>query len=387
MEGGAVKLIDQHQLPHAFEIATCPTHRETAEAIRTMLVRGAGAIGGAAGYAMAQAALEAPDSSFSAYVEQAASLIRATRPTAHDLFYAVDGVLQAIQHATNPAQARREAVRAAQRLADENANAGEAIGRLGAELIRDGMRVMTHCNAGWLAFVDWGSALAPLYAAHRAGRHLFVYVNETRPRSQGAKLTAWELGQEGITHTVVADTAAGSLFQRGQVDCVIVGADRIAANGDTVNKIGTYTVAVLARHHGVPFYVAAPRSTFDCSIADGSKIPIEERSPEEVAWVSGLTAQGQVERVRITPEASSARNPAFDMTPAAFVTRFITEGGLLAPAPDAIRAFVTASPASPTGAGGSASSTSQPGRVAERPEGARAAARRRKGLTKRVRFR
>ena len=344
LEGSAVKLIDQQKLPHAFEVAACPTHRDTAAAIQTMLVRGAGAIGAAAGYAMAQAALEAPDASLVSFVEQAAARIRATRPTAHDLFYAVERVWQAIRQAPTPAQARQVAVRMAQRLADENAHAGETIGQVGAELVRDGMRLMTHCNAGWLAFVDWGSALAPIYQAHRQGRSLFVYVNETRPRSQGAKLTAWELTQEDVPHTVVADTAAGSLFQQAAVDAVIVGADRIAANGDVVNKIGTYTVAVLAKHHGVPFYVAAPRSTFDLSIPDGSKIPIEERSPEEVMWVSGVTAQGKPERVRVTPDGASAKNPAFDMTPASFVTRFITEAGLIEPTAASLRAFMSGGP-------------------------------------------
>ncbi len=335
-----VKMIDQHKLPHTFEVVACPTHQDTATAIQTMLVRGAGAIGAAAGYAMAQAVLEAPESTFASSIERAASLIRSTRPTAHDLFYAVEQVQQALRCAPTPSQARHAAVRRAEELADENAQAGETIGRVGAVLLREGMRLMTHCNAGWLAFVDWGSALAPIYHAHRQGRSMSVYVNETRPRSQGAKLTAWELAQEGIPHTVMADTAAGSLFQQGQVDGVIVGADRIAANGDVVNKIGTYTLAVLAKHHGVPFYVAAPRSTFDLSIAEGSKIPIEERSPDEVAWISGMTPHGTLERVRVTPEGSSAKNPAFDLTPASFVTRFITEAGLLEPHPDAIRGFV-----------------------------------------------
>lgn len=342
LEGSVVKMIDQHKLPHTFEVAACPTHRDTAEAIQTMLVRGAGAIGAAAGYAMAQAVLEAPEATFTAFVEQAASLIRSTRPTAHDLFYAVAQVERTIEGVSSMGQAREKAVRIAEQLADENAKAGEMIGRVGAALLRDGMRVMTHCNAGWLAFVDWGSALAPIYHVHHQGRSVFIYVNETRPRSQGAKLTAWELAQEGIAHAVVSDTSVGSLCHRGEVDAVIVGADRIAANGDVVNKIGTYTVAVLAKQHSVPFYVAAPRSTFDLSMTDGSQIPIEERSPEEVTWVTGLTAQGQVERVRITPEASPARNPAFDMTPASFVSQFITEGGVLDPTPDAIRAFVNA---------------------------------------------
>jgi len=340
MEGGTVKLIEQRLLPHRFEILECPTHRDTAEAIRTMAVRGAGAIGAAAGYAAAQAALEAPDASFPDFLQQAAREIRATRPTAHDLFYAVERVCEAAAGAATPQAAREAAVKTATRLADENAGAGEAIGRTGAPLLRSGMRILTQCNAGWLAFADWGSALAPVYRACRNGVSLFVYVPETRPRSQGAKLTAWELGQEGVPHTVIADTASGSLFQRGEIDCVLVGADRIAANGDVANKIGTYTLALLAKHHGVPFYVAAPRSTFDPSTPDGSRIPIEERSEDEVLWVSGLTRDGRLEEVRVAAPGSSAANPAFDVTPAALVTKFITEAGLLDPRPDAIARFV-----------------------------------------------
>ena len=285
MEGSVVCLIDQHLLPHRFEIRRCPTHRETAEAIRTMIVRGAGAIGGAAGYAMAQVTLEAPDADFHAFLERGAQTISATRPTAHDLFYAVERVLETALAQPRPPEARCAAVGMATRLADENAQAGERIGQAGAALLRPGMRLLTHCNAGWLAFVDWGSALAPIYVAHRRGVPLFVYVDETRPRSQGAKLTAWELGQEGVPHAVIADTAAGSFFARGMIDGVIVGADRIAANGDVANKIGTYTLALLAKHHGVPFYVAAPRSTFDLDTPDGAAIPIEERGEEEVWYV------------------------------------------------------------------------------------------------------
>ena len=336
LEGRTVRLIDQRVLPHAFEILGCPTFRETAQAIQTMAVRGAGAIGAAAGYAVAQAALEAADGALVPFVQHAAQVIRATRPTAHDLFYAVEQVQRAVEGAPTAEAARAAAVARAGRLADENAAAGEAIGRIGAPLLREGMRVLTHCNAGWLAFADWGSALAPIYCAHRTGMRLFVYVAETRPRSQGAKLTAWELSQEGVPHVIVADTAVGSRFQRGEIDAVIVGADRIAANGDVVNKIGTYTVALLARHHGVPFYVAAPRSTFDATLADGSLIPIEERDPEEVLYVTGLSDCGTVERVRVADAASSAQNPAFDLTPASLVTRLITEEGLLEPTTKAI---------------------------------------------------
>ena len=340
MEGGTVKLIDQRLLPHRFEIVSLIRSRDTAQAIKDMVVRGAGAIGAAAGYAAAQGALEAPDNDFGGAVDRAAEEIRATRPTAHDLFFAVDQVLDAALKAPAPQAAREAAVKTAERLADENARAGERIGEHGAPLLRDGMRVLTHCNAGWLAFVDWGSALAPVYWAHQHGRRVSVYVTETRPRSQGAKLTAWELGQAGVPHTLIADTAAGSCFQRGEIDGVLVGADRIAANGDVANKIGTYTLAVLAKQHGVPFYVAAPRSTFDLATPDGSRIPIEERSEEEVLYVWGRAADGSVAKVRVAPEGSPAKNPAFDRTPAALVTAFLTEGGVLKPDPAALVRFV-----------------------------------------------
>ena len=340
LDGRTVKLIDQRLLPYVFEILECPCYRETAAAIQMMAVRGAGAIGAAAGFAAAQATLEAPVASFHKFLDEAAAAIRATRPTAHDLFYAVDRVCDAARAAADPEQARRAAVQTANRLADENARAGEAIGRAGAKLFRHDMRVLTQCNAGWLAFVDWGSALAPIYEAHRSGVGLFVYVPETRPRSQGAKLTAWELRQEGVPHAIIADTASGSFFTRGEIDCVIVGADRIAANGDVANKIGTYTLAVLAHRHRVPFYVAAPRSTFDLSTPDGSRIPIEERSQDEVLCVSGLTPRGTLEQVRIAPDGSTARNPAFDVTPAELVTQFVTEAGLLDPDPATIARFV-----------------------------------------------
>jgi len=340
MEGGTVKLIDQRLLPHRFEVVSLARSRDTAKAIKDMVVRGAGAIGAAAGYAAAQGALEAPYHDFGGAVDRAAEEIRATRPTAHDLFVALERVREAALRAPTPAAGRQAAVAMGNRLADENARAGERIGEVGAPLLRDGMRVLTHCNAGWLAFVDWGSALAPVYWAHQRGRRVSVDVTETRPRSQGAKLTAWELGQAGVPHTIIADTAAGSCFQRGEIDCVIVGADRIAANGDVANKIGTYTLAVLAKQHGVPFYVAAPRSTFDLVTPDGSRIPIEERSEDEVLYVWGRTADGSVAKVRVAPEGSPAKNPAFDRTPAALVTAFITDGGVLKPDPAAISRFV-----------------------------------------------
>ncbi|MGQ9786876.1 MAG: S-methyl-5-thioribose-1-phosphate isomerase [Anaerolineae bacterium] len=332
MEGNTVYMINQLRLPHSFEIVALPDHCATAIAIRDMWVRGAGAIGAAAGYAMAQVALEAPEGAeFTAYIHQGAATIRATRPTAQDLFYAVDRVLAAIEHAPDIPTARQAAVRSAQMLADENAAAGEAIGRHGASLLPDGCRVLTHCNAGWLAFVDWGSALAPIYAAHRAGKCLFVYADETRPRSQGAKLTAWELANEGVPHAIIADNAAGFFMQRGEIDLCIVGSDRIAANGDIANKIGTYEKAVVAHELGIPFYVAAPTSTIDPRCPSGEHIPIEERSPDEVLYAEGLLDNGQLGRVRIGPTESTARNPAFDVTPARYITGIITEHGIFKP--------------------------------------------------------
>ena len=346
MEGATVRMIEQRLLPHRFEIVALADYRQTCEAIRTMVVRGAGAIGAAAGYAMAQAALEAPERNYVQFVEQAAAAIRSTRPTAHDLFYAVERVREAALSGPNHEAARQAAVATAQRLADENAEAGRRIGETGLTVLREGMRILTHCNAGWLAFVDWGSALAPIYAAQQRGWPIFVYATETRPRSQGAKLTVWELGQAGVPHALIADTAAGWLFSRGEVDAVIVGADRIAANGDVANKVGTYTLAVLAQRHRVPFYVAAPRSTFDLSTPDGAAIPIEQRSEDEVHEVCGRTSAGRLEKVRITPDGTPVRNPAFDITPAALVTAFITEAGVMKPDPSAIHTLVASRPSS-----------------------------------------
>ncbi len=343
MEGAIVHLIDQRALPSSFTILQCPSYQETAEAIKTMAVRGAGAIGAAAGYAVAQALPAAPAKRWQDALEEAASAIRATRPTARDLFYAVEQVCAAARKETDVVRAREVAVAMAERLADENANAGERIGIVGEPLLQHGARVLTHCNAGWLAFADWGSALAPVYRAHRLGKQPSVYATETRPRGQGARLTAWELGEEGVPCTLIADTASGWLFRQGRIDCVIVGADRIAANGDTANKIGTYTLALLAQHHGVPFYVAAPRSTFDLSTPTGEDIPIEERDPDEVLWVTGKTAEGSLQRVRVSAESARAANPAFDVTPASFIRAFITEAGLVEPSTERISAFARSS--------------------------------------------
>jgi methylthioribose-1-phosphate isomerase len=332
LEGQSVKMINQHLIPHRFEISTLVNYHETAQAISTMLVRGAGAIGASAGYGMAQVVLEATDDSrFMDFIQRGAETLRHTRPTAQDLFYAIDRVLCAALKASTVREARSLAVDAAEAYADENAAAGEAIGRHGATLLPDGARVLTHCNAGWLAFVDWGSALAPVYMASRQGKRVSVWVDETRPRCQGASLTAWELEGEHIAHTIIADNAAGYLMRRGEVDLVIVGADRIAMNGDVANKIGTYEKAVCAAANGIPFYVTAPISTIDPRCASGDDIPIEERNADEVLYMLGRDDCGTLTRVRMAHEGAQARNPAFDVTPARYIRAIITQEGIHQP--------------------------------------------------------
>jgi len=330
MDGPTVRMINQPLLPHRFEVVDLADHRATADAIRTMIVRGAGAIGATAGYAMAQAALEAPDDRFHPFLAEAAEHVRATRPTAQNLFFAVRAVLRAVEaEGSDLSRAREAAVAAAGEIADDDAHCCEAIGRHGGPLVPERARVSTHCNAGWLAFVDWGSALSPVYVAAREGRRPFVWVDETRPRSQGARLTAWELANEGIDHAVIADNASGHLMRTGQVDLVIVGSDRIAANGDVANKIGTYSSAVVAAANGIPFYVAAPTTTIDPDCPSGEDIPIEERGEEEVCYTWGWSDEGSFVRVRTTPAGSHAHNPAFDVTPARYVAGIITEKGVI----------------------------------------------------------
>lgn len=344
-EKGALLMIDQPLLPYRFEIVRLPDHRATATAIADMTVRGAGAIGATAAFGMAQGILEAPESDFESYIRDAAITIRATRPTAQNLFYAVERVLRAIESPKKSGDlelARDLAVIEAQRIADEDADACRRIGEFGAALIPEGVRISTHCNAGWLAFVDWGSALSPIFVASRQGKKPFVWVDETRPRSQGSKLTAWELVQEQIPFRILCDGAAASLMARGEVDMVIVGSDRIAANGDVANKIGTYPSALAAKAADIPFYVAAPSSTIDADCPSGADIPIEERSPDEVLWVWGQTETGALEKVRVAPEHASARNLAFDITPAALVKGIITEFGVFSASPEGIGEVVAA---------------------------------------------
>ncbi len=308
-EDSKIKMIDQRRLPSEFKIVELSKVNEVAEAIKTMVVRGAPAIGAAGAYGIALASLRNEDP------ERAGEILRNTRPTAYDLFYGIDYVVKGMKEG-------KDALAKAEGYANLSVEACKKIGEFGAELIKEGFRILTHCNAGWLACVDWGTALSPIYFAKRQGKRVFVYVDETRPRLQGAKLTSWELLNEGIPHAVIADNAAGHFMQAREIDMIIVGADRIAKNGDFANKIGTYEKAVLAKENGIPFYVAAPSSTIDLSCESGEDIPIEERSEEEVHYIG---------KERITPEGAKAKNPAFDVTPAKFVTGIITERGIFKP--------------------------------------------------------
>ena len=395
MEGSSVLMIDQNALPFEFRIYEAKTCHDTCQAIITMITRGAGAIGAAAGFAMAQAFLEEgargegrgksegftisdfgfrndnevpeePNNEERAkgegrrasegmgisdfgfrkevrsaqdalriadwqFIEDAKREIEATRPTARNLFYAAEKVF------TAGLISIEAAVTEAQRLAEENLSDAMKIGEYGNELIKDGSRILTHCNAGWLGFVDYGSALSPVYVAHRSGKNIHVYADETRPRGQGARLTAWELQNEGVPHTIIPDNAGAFLMSKGMVDMVIVGADRIAANGDTANKIGTFEKAILANQFGVPFYIAAPSSTFDLSIPDGNSIIIEERNEEEVHYQTGPDEKSVIRKIRVTSPGSAAFNPAFDVTPAAFIKGIITEKGVVEATLEAIQ--------------------------------------------------
>lgn len=304
-EDGKVLAIDQTRLPNSLKILKISDHREVAKAIKTMAIRGAPTIGATAAYGLALAWKNGES------VKRADKLLRSARPTANDLFFALDWMLERME---DPIESARE-------YSLSIVSQCEKIGERGARLIKDGMTVLTHCNAGALATVDFGTALAPIRIAHRRGKSLTVLVDETRPRLQGAKLTSWELLNEGIDHAIITDNAAGH-FLKSEVNLVIVGADRIAKNGDAGNKIGTYEKAVVAKENGVPFYVAAPVSTFDPGIPNGEQIPIEERAPSEVLRIG---------KEMIGPAGAVARNPAFDVTPAKYITGFITEKGIRKP--------------------------------------------------------
>ncbi len=337
----SVRIFDQTKLPWALDILRLTDVAQAAHAIWSMQVRGAPLIGAVAAYGLALAVRA--DASAAA-MERDASLLKATRPTAVNLAWAVDRMLARLRPLA-PAERQHAAYAEAAAIADEDAAMCEAIGRHGAGLIGDiaaragqAVNVLTHCNAGWLATVDWGTALAPIYAAHERGIDLHVWVDETRPRNQGAALTAWELARQGVPHTVISDNAGGHLMQHGRVDLVIVGTDRVTRNGDVANKIGTYLKALAAHDNGVPFWVALPSSTIDWTIADGlAEIPIEERPASEVTTVTGRGLDGAVTTVRVTQ--SPAANPAFDVTPARLVTGLVSERGRCAASPAGLRSL------------------------------------------------
>jgi methylthioribose-1-phosphate isomerase len=331
-----VQLIDQRFLPHRFVIEEVKTVEQMATAIREMHVRGAGLIGASAGYGMYLAAIEAAKGdSFDQHVANGATRLKATRPTAVNLRWAIERQLISIAKANTAEEKIDLALRTARQIAAQDEEHCRMIGQHGLSLIEQVARtkngkpvnVLTHCNAGWLAFVDYGSALAPVYAAHDRGLSVHVWVDETRPRSQGSKLTAWELGQHGVPHTIIADSAGGHLMQRGAVDLVIVGSDRTTCTGDVANKIGTYLKALAAHDNRIPFYVALPSSSFDWTIRDGSEIPIEERGAEEIKRADGWR-KGEMLEVSVAPEGSPAANYGFDVTPRRLVTALITERGV-----------------------------------------------------------
>ena len=339
-ETNSVRLIEQRLLPHEFKIVATNNFQETARAIADMVVRGAGAIGATAAYGLAQGARAFRGSDikkFTAHVEVVYRALRWARPTAVDPANATHQVLAEMAVGETVAEKQSLALAAAEEFANEDVRHCEAIGQHGAKLIRDDMRILTHCNAGWLAFVDVGTATAPLYAAQAQGKKFHVFCGETRPRSQGATLTAWELAQQKIPHHVIADNAAGHLMQRGEIDLVIVGSDRVLGRtGEVANKIGTYTKAVLAARHKIPFYVAIPLSTIDWNLKRGADIPIEERHEDEVLGAWGVEQKPKVESgkrkyVRVANPGSRARNPGFDVTPAELITGVITPAGVYQP--------------------------------------------------------
>ena len=332
-----VQIIDQRHLPHKFIIEDLTTVDEVARAIKDMHIRGAGLVGATAGFGMYISALNAPPEPFLSQLATDGEQLKATRPTAVNLAWAVDRQLEAISKVEGGTQAKiKVALVTAQAIADEDADFCRRIGEHGVSIIEkiskakggETVNILTHCNAGWLAFVDYGSATAPIYAAHEKGIKIHIWVDETRPRNQGARLTAWELGQHGVLHTVIADNVGGHLMQHGLVDLVLTGTDRTTYTGDVGNKIGTYLKALAAYDNDIPFYTALPSSTFDWVMRDGVKeIPIEQRDGREVRYIQGFH-DGEIKEVLLTPEDSPAANYAFDVTPARLVRGLITERGI-----------------------------------------------------------
>jgi len=342
-----ILIIDQRQLPHQFVIEQLGCLDDAVTAIQDMHVRGAGLIGATAGFGMYLAAIHALDREVDKKLEEAAVRLSRSRPTARNLGWAVERVLAATRTVDTGADKKEMAYKTACGIADEDAAFCKQIGEHGVELITaiserkkgEPVNILTHCNAGWLAFVDYGSATAPIYAARDAGVPLHVWVDETRPWNQGAKLTAWELQQEGIANTLITDNAGGHLMQNGLVDLVIVGSDRTTHTGDVANKIGTYLKALAAHDNHVPFYVALPSSTFDWELERGAEIPIEQRSGDEITSISGMTLDGDIETVRLTAPGTRAINFGFDITPARLISRLITERGIIPANKEAIHAL------------------------------------------------
>ena len=334
-----VQIIDQTQLPFAFQVLEIHSLEQMIHAIKSMQVRGAPLIGAAAAYGMALAMLEDESDT---YLVNAAEMLKNSRPTAVNLAWAINRMVTLLQ-ATPQNRRNITAWREAANIAEEDVAQNQSIGQHGLALIKaqielkqhqiqgNPFNILTHCNAGWLATVDFGTALSPIYAAHDTGLNVHVWVDETRPRNQGAALTAWELAQHGVPHTVITDNAGGHLMQQGLVDMVIVGADRVTANGDVCNKIGTYLKALAAFDNQIPFYAAVPSPTIDWAITDYKQIEIEERDSDEVRFIQGLAADGSIQNVRLMPLDSNAANPAFDVTPARLVTGIITEKGVFSP--------------------------------------------------------
>ena len=329
-----VRLIEQRLLPHQFKIVSTKNYLETSQAIKNMVVRGAGAIGATAAYGLAQGAQMFQGNgikTFDKHIDKVYRTLANARPTAIDPINAMQSMLRKMSGPTVSSR-KSQALALAEQFADDDVAYCKEIGYIGESLIQNGTRILTHCNAGWLAFVDYGSATAPMYAAQASNKKFHVFCDETRPRSQGAALTAWELAQEGISHDIIADNASGHLMQRGEIDLVIVGSDRtLGRTGEVTNKIGTYTKAVLAKRHKIPFYVTIPLSTIDWKLKSGLEIPIEERSSDEILRAWGITDSGRRQSVSIANPSSTARNPSFDVTPPELITGIITPVGIFKP--------------------------------------------------------
>ena len=321
MGNGIIHTINQLLLPEKFEIVSLNNYHDVANSIKTMIIRGAPAIGAMGAYGLAQAINQLDEIDLDK-INMVKTYLFETRPTAHDLAHGLNFVYDQVSSEKDLSQIKKVAKDAAEEYADLSVQACKKIGELGNRLIKSGNCILTHCNAGALATVDWGTALAPIRISNYNKKTIFVFVDETRPRLQGTKITAWELAQEGIPHAIIVDNAAGYYMQKGEIDLVITGADRIALNGDAANKIGTYEKAVVAKENNIPFYIAAPISTIDFDCASGNKIPIEERDEKEVLEINGK---------RIAPEESPAKNPAFDVTPAKYIAGIITEKGIFKP--------------------------------------------------------